>query len=235
MTSLDKVSNGLLDKQTIEKAFKELGYLIRKRTNGNAYCELIVVGGASILLNYGFRLTTSDIDCSDEYKVLMNDLISFVASKYNLPEYWINSNFTNTKSYSVNLKRVSSHYKSYGNGVLEIRTIKDLYLLAMKIVSGRKYKNDYSDILGIISIMTEKKMMINKELLDKAIIELYGTHDVIDIDAYDFALEVIKNPNKYHYSEIVDIEKTNLKTIKMSVHTNMNQEELEYVLSKLDL
>ena len=137
MTSLDKVSNGLLDKQTIEKAFKELGNLIRKRTNGNAYCELIVVGGASILLNYGFRLTTSDIDCSDEYKVLMNDLISFVANKYNLPEYWINSNFTNTKSYSVNLKRVSSHYKSYGNGVLEIRTIKDLYLLAMKITNLR--------------------------------------------------------------------------------------------------
>ena len=43
--------------------------------------ELIIVGGASILLNYSFRQSTLDIDCVDINDALMNEIINKVGDK----------------------------------------------------------------------------------------------------------------------------------------------------------
>ena len=210
MTS-DRVNEYMvLDKETLESCLRDLGNLLDKRIKKDGInCELIIVGGASVILNYGFRYSTSDIDCTDAQKVLMNDLINVVAEKYNLPHNWINTSFTDTKSYSPKIYQYSSFYKSYGNGKLIIRTIKDEYLLAMKIASGRKYKNDYSDIFGIITSCIKEKHVITKDMLEKAIVDLYGSLDDIDEEIFIFTKKVIDNPSRFNYEDIRKSEDLN--------------------------
>ena len=49
-------------KENVGEYFKELSKEIKKQLGRQANVELIVVGGASILMNYGFRESTQDID-----------------------------------------------------------------------------------------------------------------------------------------------------------------------------
>ena len=84
-----------------------------------------------------------------------------------------------TKSYSKKLREYSTYYKTFSN-CIEIRTVKAEYLIAMKLVAGRRYKKDISDIIGIL----EEQKKLGKELeysqIDRAVIELYGSWDNID-------------------------------------------------------
>lgn len=51
--------NKTLNKNDLDLYFSELGKLLKKKIrNKNISVEIIVVGGASILLNYNFRETT---------------------------------------------------------------------------------------------------------------------------------------------------------------------------------
>lgn len=226
----------VLDKQLLETCLKDLGNALHKAVKApNVHCELIVVGGASIVLNYGFRFTTSDIDCTDEQRILMNDVVNKVAEKHNIPPSWINTDFMNTNSYSPKLSIYSSYYKSYGNGTLIIRTIKDEYLLAMKVMSGRKYKNDYSDIYGIIDYCAHNNHPISVELLEKAIIELYGSLKNVDKSAFEFAKKLIVNPLSIPYLEITQMESANATILRTKVKKDANKADIEYILSKLNI
>lgn len=236
MTSDNKVEYVVLNKETLEQCLKDLGNLLRKKIKQpNISCELIIVGGASVILNYGFRYSTSDMDCTDEHKILMNDVINKVAEKHNLPFSWINTSFMNSNSYSPKISQYSSHYKTYGNGALTIRTIKDEYLLAMKVVSGRKYKNDYSDIYGIIVACKKANNEITIEKIEKALIDLYGSIDKADKEAFEFAKKIIDNPNSIPYEEIRNMESENAKLVKTKIANDAEQADIEYILTKLEI
>ena len=226
----------VLDRELLEQCFKELAKALRKRTKVSGInCELIVVGGASILLNYGFRNSTSDVDCVDEQKILMNEVINDIAGKYMLPNSWINTDFMNSKSYSPTLSQHSVYYRSYGNGALVVRTIKDEYLLAMKVVSGRKYKNDYSDIYGILTFCNEKGRKISIEMLDDAIVDLYGSINKADPEALAFARRIIADPESVSYAEIKGTEEANAKLLKIKLSDAAEKADIDYILSKLNL
>ena len=193
MTSIDN-KDIVLDKQLLENCLKELGALLKKKGGHHRLCyELIIVGGASIVLNYCFRLSTMDVDCVDEFGLLMNEVVEEIAAKHNLPHNWINTNFVNTKSYSEKLSQYSSFYKSYANETLIVRTIKDEYLIAMKLVSARKYKNDYADIYGIIEESRNSGKEITLKSLETAIINLYGSYKNIDPLALEFVKKIIED------------------------------------------
>ena len=163
-------------KEQLDNIFKDIGKELKKKLkNKNFSYELIIVGGASILLNYSFRMSTIDIDCLDVNDALMNEIINEITNKYQLPNGWINTDFTKTNSYTPKLIQYSSFYKSYSNGALVVRTIKDEYLIAMKMVAARKYKHDYSDIYGIIK--ENKALTFDK--IKTSIINLYGNADVV--------------------------------------------------------
>jgi hypothetical protein len=225
----------VLDKELLEKCLKDLGNLLKKRNKRTgAFCELIIVGGASIVLNYSFRQSTFDIDCADFNGVLMNEMIGSIADKYNLPTDWINTGFTKTPSYSEKNVQYSKYYKSYGNGSLVVRTIKDEYLLAMKVVSGRRYKRDYSDILGIIFECESKHTEITEDKLLKAIINLYGDLSLVDKDTYEFALSAIKDSANYNINQIRKKENDNAVKLKNKIQgRNMSIDEIEYLISKM--
>ena len=195
--------------------------------------ELILIGGASILVNYEFRNSTSDVDCIDVNNILMNDAIIKVSEKYDLPTDWINTDFKITKSYSDKLINYSTYYKTFGNGTLEIRTIKDEYLIAMKLVSGRKYKNDISDIVGIISEI-KKERDISLSEIEKAVIDLYGDMSKVDSFAYSLLKDCLNN-NLVNYEEIKKIEKQNkdnLLELDGDIRF-LNDDNINYILEKL--
>lgn len=199
-----------LDKETTIKYLKELASLLKK--NHSLPCELIIVGGGSILLNYSFRQATVDIDCIDEQGILMNDIVNQIKEKYGLPNDWINTDFTKTESYSDKLIQYSSYYATYSD-VLEIRTIKDEYLLAMKIKSARNYKHDLSDISGIATELSRKRNRpVTLNDIKKAVKDLYGNEDAVSKETYEIVDKVLSNA--YSYDDIIKAEETN--KIKLS-------------------
>ena len=223
-----------ISKDKIDEYLNDFAKLINKRKPKGFHSEIVIVGGASILLNYGFRFNSNDIDCSDRGGILMNDIINEIANKHNLPSNWINTDFIATKSYSNKLDQYSKYYKTYGYGALDVRTIKDEYLVAMKIVSARKYKNDYSDIFGIINECKNKGEAITFKMINKAIIDLYGTIDVVDKDTFEFTKKVIEQPELFNYESIREQEKQAMvSVIEMNNDDNLDSEDIEYILKKI--
>ena len=157
------------ERKDIENLLFQLSKELKKEFGRKAKFEIIVVGGASVLFNYDFRKSTTDIDgfLSNSYSI--KDAIRRVADNNGISAEWLNSDFVNTESYSTKLLVYSKPYKTF-NQVLSIRTVKDEYLIAMKLMSGRLYKNDFSDICGILN---ENQNLDEKSVL-QAFQNLYG-------------------------------------------------------------
>lgn len=159
-------------KQNLETYLKELAKEFKKRGRGT-HAEMILVGGASVIINYGFREASYDIDASYESPSVMKESIIAVADKFGLPDDWVNDEFKKTSSYTYKIIQFSEYYKTFSN-VLEIRTVRAEYLVAMKLVSGRQFKKDLSDVAGIVYEQKIAGKPLNYELIDKAVIDLYG-------------------------------------------------------------
>lgn len=165
-----------------------------KKLGGKAMpAELILIGGASVLANYGFRDMTYDIDAIITASSAIKDAINHVGDKYGLPNGWLNTDFVRTKSYTPKLIEVSVYYKVF-SGVLTVRTVAAEYLIAMKLKSGRRYKNDLSDIVGIISEHRSLGRPLSYEQIDKAVCTLYGSWDGISVELKAFIASVLEQP-----------------------------------------
>lgn len=181
-------------KADINIFLKELAKEYAKLTHKKMKAELILAGGASILVNYGFRNMTTDIDAIIQAPTAMKDAINNVGNKFGLPKGWLNSDFTKTPSFSSKLSQYSEYYKTYSN-VLEIRTISAEYLIAMKLRSGREFKNDMSDILGILGECQKKSKTITIKEIQRAVIELYGDWDSLPKTSKIFIDDVMQCVN----------------------------------------
>ena len=170
----------------------------------------MLVGGAAILANYGFREMTYDIDAVITASSAMNEAVNAVGDRFGLPNGWLNADFKNTSSYSPKLSQYSKYYRTYSN-VLNIRTISAEYLVAMKVMSGRRYKKDLSDIIGILSEQERIGEPLSYQQIDCAVRNLYGGWDNIS----EYAIQVLK----------VALDSENLKELFM-------EQEREEELSK---
>ena len=181
--------------------------------------ELILIGGAAILANYGFREVTYDIDATILASSTMKDAINRVGDKMGLPNGWLNADFQKTTSFSNKLPEVSVYYKTFSN-ILTVRTVTAEYLIAMKLMSGRQYKSDLYDIAGILWEHQKSGTPISREAIDKAIITLYGKNAVLPgasrkiIDDafadgdYEGAYAKIREGEKQAKNASVDLDKT---------------------------
>ena len=181
-------------KENLDTYLKELAKEFRKLNGKDMPAEIILIGGAAILANYGFRDMTTDVDAIIHAASSMKDAINRVGDKYDLPNGWLNTEFMRTGSYSPKLVEFSVHYRTYSN-VLEIRTIASEYLIAMKLRSGRKYKNDLSDIIGILAEHEKRNQPITLEMINKAVNDLYGDWTDFPEDSKNFIEDAIKNGN----------------------------------------
>lgn len=72
-------------KEVLDSCLKELAKEFRKKNGNRVPAEMILVGGASILINYGFREMTYDIDAVIRSSGAMKDAINIVGDRLGLP------------------------------------------------------------------------------------------------------------------------------------------------------
>mgnify|MGYP005794595657 FL=1 len=191
-------SDIVFTKDNLDTYLKELAKEIKKSDRSGMTTEIILIGGAAVLANYGFRDMTTDIDAVFRTVLSVKDAINRVGDKFDLPNGWLNTDFMKTSSYSKALAEVSTYYKTFSH-ILEVRTVSAEYLIAMKLKAGRRYKNDLSDIIGILAEHEKRGASIRFEQIDAAVIKLYGGWDGIDTDIRRFIEEAVQNG---HYAEL---------------------------------
>lgn len=215
------------NKDNLDIYLKELAKLFRKQNGKKATAEIILVGGAAVLVNYGFRNMTADIDAIIHASSSMKDAINQIGDKYNLPNGWLNTDFIRTASYSDKLNVFSVYYKTF-YGVLQVRSISAEYLIAMKLKSGRKYKNDMSDIIGILAEHKERKEPLTWEKVNQAVVDLYQDWDgiteevkvfiknAIDTDNYDTVFQQIKEQEQLSKNILIQFQQEHPHTVTES-------------------
>lgn len=172
-------------KENLEDSLKALAKEFKKRGKG-VPAEIILVGGASVIINYGFRESSYDIDAIYTLSSVMKEAINAVGDSNNLPNGWLNDDFKKTPSYTNKIIEFSQYYKTFSN-VLTIRTVRSEYLVAMKLISGRQYKQDLSDIAGIVYEQQVSGDPLSYERIDKAVIDLYGSWEKVS----DYSKEIL--------------------------------------------
>ena len=194
-------------KENIDDFLKELAKEYRKQVGKGMPAELILIGGASVLINYGFRNMTTDIDALIHASSAMKDAIHLVGDRFSLPNDWLNSDFRQTDSYSPKLAEFSVYYKTWSN-ILTVRTISAEYLVAMKLRSGRQYKSDLSDVIGILAEHEKKGVPLRIEQIEKAVSDLYGSWDQLPEASQAFIQNVFQDGRfEQLYSQMAADEK----------------------------
>ncbi|WP_147525451.1 DUF6036 family nucleotidyltransferase [Acetivibrio ethanolgignens] len=184
----------------MEYNLRDLSRELKNEFGRKANFELIIVGGAAIALRYGFRETTQDIDAIlSAGASSIKDAVRRVSDKNKIDPNWLNSDFVKTRSYSKALIEHSKFYKTY-NQVLQVRIIEDAFLVAMKLKSFRVYKNDMSDIVGVI----QESPNISIDKIKDACLKLYGSTAEISDAAWSFVSDVISG--KIDYCNVKDEE-----------------------------
>lgn len=179
-------------KESIDTYLKEVAKEYRKQVGKDMPAELILIGGASVLVNYGFRNMTTDIDALIQAASAMKDAINRVGDRYGFPNGWLNADVKNTDSYSAKLSQFSLYYKTYSNTVT-VRTVTAEYLIAMKLRSGRQYKSDLSDVLGVLAEHEKRGMSISMDQIRKAVIDLYGGWETLPESSQAFIENVMED------------------------------------------
>ena len=118
-------------KENLDGYLRELAKEFRKKNGNKMSAEIILIGGASILINYGFREMTYDMDAIIKSSGAMRDAINTVGDRLGLPIGWLNTDFVHTNSYTPRLAEHSKYYKTFAN-ILQIRTVSDEYSLLIK-------------------------------------------------------------------------------------------------------
>jgi len=93
-------------KENLDGYLKELAKEFRKKNGTKMPAEIILIGGASILINYGFREMTYDMDAIIKSSGAMKDAINTVGDRLGLPIGWLNTDFVNTNSYTPRDSRI---------------------------------------------------------------------------------------------------------------------------------
>ena len=187
-------NNTVFTRENLDLYLKELAKEYRKRSGKAMPAEIILIGGAAILEHYGFRDMTTDVDAIVRAASSMKDAANRVRDKFGLPIGWLNADFMQTDSYTPKLIEHAVYYKTYFNA-LSIRIVAAEYLIAMKLKAGRKYKNDLSDIIGILAEHEAREEPISMEQIETAISQLYGGWAAIPDFSVAFIRDAMQNGN----------------------------------------
>ena len=129
------LSDKSFTKENLDLYLKELAKEFRKNHGKSMPAEIILIGGASVIINYGFREMTYDMDALINAASSMKDAINAVGDRNGLPNGWLNDDFKNTESFTDRIVQYSKYYRTF-YGVLNVRTVTGEYLVAMKLRAG---------------------------------------------------------------------------------------------------
>ena len=202
-------------KENLNTYLNDLAKQYRKLSGKALEAEIILVGGAAVLANYDFRDMTTDVDALIHATSAMKDAINFVGDKYGLPNGWLNADFTRTASYSQKLVQYSQYYRTFSN-VLRVRAVNGEYLVAMKLMSGRQYKHDLSDVIGILVEQQENGKALSLEDIERAVIELYGEWEKLPATSQSFIRSAMEHPDLSEVYEQINRSEQEAKNILLS-------------------
>ena len=183
-----------ITKENLDTYLKEVAKQFRKLNRKAMPAEITLIGGASILINYGFRDSTYDVDALIHASSAMKDAINYVTDTLGLPNGWLNEDFKNTKSYTPRLVNFSKYYRTFSN-IVTVRTITGEYLVAMKLMAYRQYKHDISDIVGILREQQKNGDPLTFERIDKAVMDLYDGWQNMPENAQALIQSILANEN----------------------------------------
>lgn len=207
------MSEDVFTKENLDMYLKKLAKKFRKLNGTKIPAEIILIGGASVLINYGFREKSNDIDALIYASSVMEDAIRAVGDEEGLKPGWLNTDFKRTASYTPKIRLHAKHYKTFSN-IVEIKTISAEYLLAMKLMAGRRYKNDVSDVVGIILEEKEKGNALSLEQIKNACIDLYGDYAKIPENSRTLIEDAFQSKDlKKFYEECVETERKNKEVL----------------------
>lgn len=206
-------SSEVFTKENLNRYLNELSKEYKKLGGRNTPVEIVLIGGAAVIENYGFRDMTTDVDAIMPAASIMKESIQRIGSRFGLPEDWLNADFIMTDSYSPLLYEHSVYYRTFSQ-VLQVRTVSGEYLIAMKLRAGRQYKNDLSDVVGILAEHEQKGAPITYEMIDNAVNALYGGWDRFPEHSLTFIRDIL-NTKDYEkiYQEIKKSEKDSQNTL----------------------
>ena len=218
-----------ITKDNIDHLLFELARNYKKSAGRKAICDLYIVGGAAIIQRHDFRNTSEDIDSIINGQDAFKEAVVKTASENNLPYNWINNDFMKTSSYSPKITKYCNFYKKYAN-CLNVFVIDDMHLLAMKLESFRSYKNDKSDIVGLLySIST--KADISFEKIQKAYNDLYENKTMKD-EAVEFLKTALDNKNYLKmYQSVKEEEKSTREIVRKSISDLKNDSKAKALSS----
>lgn len=223
-------------KESMDTYLKELAKEYRRLVGKNMPAEIVLIGGASIIANYGFRESTTDIDAIIRAASAMKDAIVTVGDKFGLPGGWLNSDFTHTDSYSPRLVEHSSYYKTFSN-VVTVRTVEAEYLVAMKLRSGRQYKYDLSDVVGILAESKSRGKPITIEQVQTAFVNLYGSLDFMPDSSRELLERIMATEDfEAEYTHVAEEERRHAKLLKgfeQDYPGAANAQNVDSILEKL--
>lgn len=181
-----------ITKDNLDTYLKEVAKQFRRLNGKSMPAEITLIGGASILINYGFRDSTYDVDALIQASSSMKDAINYVTDTMGLPNGWLNEDFKSTKSYTPRLVNYSKYYRTFSN-VVTVRTITGEYLVAMKLMAYRQYKHDISDIVGILREQQKAGDPLSYERIEKAVTDLYDGWENLHADAQTMIQSILAN------------------------------------------
>ena len=80
----------------------------------------------------------------------------------------------------------------------------------MKLMAGRQYKNDLSDIIGVLIEQEERDEPLNFEKIQKAVVDLYDSYDKIPEASRTFIEAVYKKEDLHEfYKQCRELEQEN--------------------------
>lgn len=181
-----------ITKENLDSYLKAVAKQFRKLNGKTMPAEITLIGGASILVNYGFRDSTYDVDALIQASSSMKDAINYVTDTMGLPNGWLNEDFKNTKFYTPRLVNYSKYYRTFSN-VVTVRTITGEYLVAMKLMAYRQYKHDISDIVGVLREQQKAGDPLSYERIEKAVTDLYDGWENLPADAQTMIRSILDN------------------------------------------
>lgn len=223
-------------KENIDTFLKEVAKRYRKLNKNGMRAEIILIGGASILINYGFRNSTYDVDAMIYASSAMKDAINYVTDSMSLPNGWLNEDFKKTTSYTPRLVNYSQYYRTFSN-VVDVRTVTGEYLVAMKLKAFRPYKHDISDIVGIFREHIQIGAPLTFERIDTAVKNLYDSWDNIPSKAFDLIQHILTAEDLDSLFELSaqeeSVSKITLIDFENDYPNTLSDDNLEDILSHL--
>ena len=183
------------NKENLDSYLRELAKDYRRKNGKSMPVEIILIGGAAVVINYGFRESTYDMDAIIEASSSIKDSINYIGDKHGLPNGWLNADFMKTTSYTPKIILYSRFYKTFSN-VINVRTISGEYLIVMKLMSGRQYKYDLSDVIGVLWEHKKAGNPINMNSIIKSAEDMYGAYEKLPDISRMFIEKAIEN-NEY--------------------------------------